>query len=181
VTSPRLSSLKAHLTPAAAEAEHRESIAEDLEEFLYGTITALVAISALNGTHAPSTRNAFVVIFGTAIATWLAHAFSTVIGVHVRERRPASLGEVWHAFRKSVTVVTAAAPATILVILTGFNVLAMGTALSIATALAILALIGVAVIAAVSSGFNALGVLLYSLIATGIGLLIAAIEIAIHH
>jgi hypothetical protein len=159
----------------------REALAEDLQEFVYGTITALVAISALNGKQAPSARNAGIVILGTAIATWLAHAFSSLIGAHVREERAASRAEIVSTFRRSWRVVTAALPATALLVLAGRDVISVAAALDIATAFAIVALITVAVVAARRSGFNAVGVFLYSLIATGIGLFIVAIEVAIHH
>src|SRR5215204_4461357 len=95
----------------------REALAEDLQEFVYGTITALVAISALNGKQPPSARNAGVVILGTAIATWLAHSFSSVIGEHVRKQRPPSRGEILATSRRSWRVVTAALPATALLVL----------------------------------------------------------------
>jgi hypothetical protein len=163
------------------ERKAREALAEDLQEFVYGTITVLVVISALNGKQVPSARNAGVVVLGTALATWLAHAFSSIIGAHVREQRPTSRGEVALAFRRSWRVVTAALPATVLLVLAGRGWISVSTALYTATALAILALIGVAIVAARRSGFSATGTALYALVATSIGLCIAAIEVLIHH
>ena len=168
------------MTDTDTEAQH-EALAEDLQEFVYGTITALVVISALNAKTPPSARNAGVVILGTTIATWLAHSFSSVIGVHVREQRSPSRREIVTTSRRSWRVVTAALPATALLVLAGAGWISVTAALDIATVLMIIALIAVAVVAARRSGFSAFGVLLYSLTATGIGLFIAAIEIAIHH
>jgi hypothetical protein len=163
------------------ERRAREALAEDLQEFVYGTITALVVISALNGKQVPSARNAGVVVLGTALATWLAHTFASVIGAHVREQRPTSQAEIAAAFRRSWRVVTAALPATVLLVLAGRGWISVSTALYTATSLAIAALIGVAVVAARRSGFSATGTALYALVATTIGLCIAAIEILIHH
>ena len=168
------------MSSTATEAQ-REALAEDLQEFVYGTITALVVISALNAEHPPTARNAAVVILGTAIATWLAHSFSSVIGVHVRKQRPPSRGEIVATSRRSWRVVTAALPATGLLVLAGADWISVSAALDIATALAIVALVAVAVVATRRSGFNAFGVLLYTLTATAIGLVIAAMEVAIHH
>ena len=55
---------------------------------MYGSLTVLIAIGAMSGERPERARNAFVIVVGTAVATWLAHTFSALVGVHVRERRP---------------------------------------------------------------------------------------------
>jgi hypothetical protein len=166
---------------AATPAVTDEDLAERLQEFVYGTITALVVVGALDGEQLGSPRSATVVVIGTAIATWLAHAFAAVIGVHVRERRPLKGHEIAHKFRTSWRIVTAAVPATAVLILADAGAMELRTALAVATALGVLQLIGVAVLAARRSGFTVLGVVTYAATATIIGLVIVAIEIAVFH
>jgi hypothetical protein len=170
-----------HSDDVTNEREAREALAEDLQEFVYGTITTLVVIVAMNGKQVPSARNAGVVVLGTALATWLAHTFSSIIGAHVREQRPTTRAEIAAAFRRSWRVVTAALPATVLLIMAGRGWMSVSTALYIGDILAVAALILVAIIAARRSGFNTAGTVLYALGATSIGLCITAIEVVIHH
>jgi hypothetical protein len=161
--------------------EQDEDLAEKLQEFVYGTITALVVIGALDGEQLRSPRNATVVVVGTAIATWLAHTFAALIGVHVRERRAIRRYEIATKFRRSWRIVTAAVPTTVLLVLADIGWIALRSALSAATAVGILQLVVVGVIAARRSEFTLLGVAAYAAGATVIGLVIVAIEIAAFH
>jgi len=156
-------------------------LAEELQEFVYGTITVMVAIGALNGRQLTSGRNAIVIVLGTALATWVAHAFSAVIAVHIRERRAVTPHEARAELVRSWRVVTAAFPATGLLVLAQLDVVSLRFALIASTVLGVVALIVVGVIAATRSSFTWLGVLAYAVGAGAIGLLIAAVEIAIHH
>ena len=161
--------------------EEDEDLAERLQEFVYGTITALVVIGALDGKKLGSPRDATVVVVGTAIATWLAHTFAAVIGVHVRERRPIRRHEIVTKFRRSWRIVTAALPTTVLLLVADAGWLGLRSALRAATAVCILQMVVVGVIAARRSGFALFGVAVYAATATVIGLIIVAIEIAAFH
>jgi len=161
--------------------DSEEDLAEELQEFVYGTITVLVAIGAINGQKLTSGRNAIVIILGTALATWLAHTFAAVIGIHVRERRPVTRQETVTEFRRSWRVVTAAFPATVACLLAELGVFSLRFALGASIVMGVIALIIVAIFAATRSSFTGWGVVAYAAGATSIGLLIVAIEIAIHH
>jgi hypothetical protein len=156
-------------------------LAEELQEFVYGTITVMVAIGALNGRQLTSGRNAIVIVLGTALATWIAHTFSSVIGIHIRMRRPVTAAETRSELTRSWRVVTAAFPATAMLVLAELDVVSLRFALIAATVLGVIALIAVGVIAATRSSSTWLGVLAYALGAGAIGVLIAAVEVAIHH
>jgi hypothetical protein len=162
-------------------ADHTVDLAEELQEFVYGTITVLVAIGAINGQKLTSGRNAIVIILGTALATWLAHTFAAVIGIHVRERRPVTRQETLTEFSHSWRVVTAAFPATAACVLAQVGVFSLRFALVASIVMGVIALIVVAIFAATRSSFTTWGVVAYAAGATSIGLLIVAIEIAIHH
>src|SRR5215468_2370160 len=87
-------------TTTARVDEDEEDLAEKLQEFVYGTITVLVVIGALDGEQLGSPSSATIVVVGTAVATWLAHTFAAVIGAHVRHRRPLRSHEIMTRFRR---------------------------------------------------------------------------------
>jgi hypothetical protein len=158
-----------------------EDLAERLQEFVYGTITALVVIGALDGKQLDSAGSATIVVVGTAFATWLAHTFAAIIGVHVRERRPVRRHEMVTKFRQSWRIVTAALPATAVLILADVGLISLRFALSAATLIGVVQLLGVGVVAAKRSGSSLFGVAVYAATAAAIGLVIVAIEIAAFH
>ncbi len=166
---------------AAGSHAEDEDLAERLQEYVYGTITALVVIGALQGGQLGSPRSATIVVVGTAFATWLAHAFAAIIGVHVRQRRAVQGHEMVTEFRHSWRVVTAALPATAVLVLADVGVISLRSALSISTLIGVLQLVGVGVIAARRSQFTVFGVVVYATTASVIGLVIVAIEIAVFH
>jgi hypothetical protein len=141
----------------------------------------MVVIGALDGSNLGSARSATLVMIGTALATWLAHTFAAVIGVHVRERRAVDRHELTTKFRHSWRIVTAAAPATAVLLLADAGWISLRSALTAATVIGVVQLLGVAVVAARRSHFTAFGVAAYAATATAIGLVIVAIEIAVLH
>lgn len=141
----------------------------------------LVVIGALDGKNLGSPRSATLVVVGTAFATWLAHAFAAVIGVHVRERRAVQRHEIVAKFEHSWRIVTAAIPTTLVLLGAGAGWIPLRSAFTVATAIGVVQLFGVAVIAARRSDFTVFGIVAYAVTATLIGLLIVAIEIAVVH
>jgi hypothetical protein len=158
-----------------------EDLAEQLQEFVYGTITALVVIGALQSGDLGSSRGATFVVVGTAVATWLAHAFAAIIGVHVRQRRAVQRHEMIAKFRHSWRIITAALPSTAVLILADVGLISLRSALTAATVIGVLQLVGVGVVAARRSEFTVFGVVVYATTASVIGLVIVAIEIAVFH
>jgi hypothetical protein len=169
--------------PPSSERDHEdeEDLAEKLQEFVYGTITVLVVIGALDGENLGSPRSATIVVVGTAVATWLAHAFASIIGAHIRHRRQLRNHEIVTKFRHSWRIVTAAIPTTVLLLFAGAGVFGLRTAFVLATVVGVVQMLAVAVIAARRSKFSFVGVVAYAGCATAIGLIIVAIEIAVFH
>lgn len=158
-----------------------EELAERLEEFVYGTITVLVVIGALDGNQLGSPRDATVVIIGTAFATWLAHTFAAIIGAHIRERRSVRRREVVTNFRRSWRIIMAALPATAAVLVADLGLISLRAALSAATLIGVVQLVWVGIIAARRSQWTFFGVVVYAATAALIGLVIVAIELAVFH
>jgi len=162
--------------------QHDAHVAADLQEFVYGTLTVLVAIGGLSGSvEVPRPRDAIAVIVGVAFATTLAHAFSALIAVHVRERRTVRRDELRAELRHSWRIVTATVPSVLMLVFAALGVFSTRTAMRLSTGLAVAAMIGVGVIAARRSQSTMFGSVLFVALATAIGLLIVAIELFVHH
>jgi hypothetical protein len=158
-----------------------QEVAERLQEFVYGTITAMVALGALDAKNLGSARAATAVVIGTAIATWLAHAFAALVGVNVREHRAADRNEIVATFRQTWRIVTAAMPATAMLLIADLEWISLRTALTASTVIGILQLVAVALIAARRSRFTIVGGIAYVITATAIGLVIVVIELTVVH
>jgi hypothetical protein len=167
--------------PTMAELEV-EDLADELQEFVYGTLTVMVGLGALSGSvQAPLPRNAIAVIVLTAFATLLAHSFSSLIALHVRTGRAVQRAEFRTELRHSWRIVLAALPAVAMFVLAGLDLFSSRTALRLSTALAVVAMIAVGVIAARRSHSTWFGGFVFVVVATAMGLAIVAIEIFVHH
>ena len=165
--------------PTAEEDEH---FAAELQEFVYGTLTVLVAIGGLTGSQLPpEPRKAIAVIVGVAFATLLAHSFSALIALHVRTRRPVRRFEAVNEFRHSWRIVTATFPAVAMFVLAGLGVFSTRTALRLSTCIAVLALVLVGIVASRRAQNGLAGTIVFVGLATLMGLTIVAIELFVHH
>lgn len=160
----------------------QEHLAEELQEFVYGTLTVMVAVGGLTGSsEAPDPFYAFAAILGVAVATMLAHTFSAIIGMHVGMARPVQRAEARQVFRHSWRIVTATIPALVVFVLAGLGAFGTRTALRLSNLLAVAVLMGVALIASRRSGSTTFTTVVYVSLATLMGLTIVAIEIWVHH
>src|SRR5262249_32427368 len=151
--------------PIAADVQFAaddEDLAERMQEFVYGTISTMVVIGALDAKQLGSARSAILVVVGTAIATWLAHTFAAVIGAHVRARRAVKRNEIATKFRRSWRIVTASIPATLALLGAGVGLFSLRTALFVATFFGVVQLVAVGVFAARRSEFTRSGVIAYA-------------------
>ncbi|MEI7887535.1 MAG: hypothetical protein WCJ04_09095 [Actinomycetes bacterium] len=167
-------------SPAQRAAD--ETFASELQEFVYGTITVLVALGAISGSSAPPVaREEIAVIIGVSLATLLAHSFSAVMALHVRLRRPAHRGEIGSQLSHSWRIMLAAVPALAMFVLADLGLFSAVAATRASLLLAVLALMWTGLIAARRSQSTFLGALMFVGAATLIGLCIVAIELYVHH
>jgi len=165
----------------AAQKAEDEVYAAELQEFVYGTITVLVALGALGGSlTAPIPREAIAIIIGVSFATLLAHSFSAVMALHVRLRRPARRGEIRKQLSHSWRIVLAAVPAIVTFLVADLGLISPVSATRISLVLAVLALMWMGLIAAQRSQSTLLGAVMFVGAATLIGLCIVAIELYVH-
>jgi hypothetical protein len=151
-----------------------------LTEFIYGTVVALVAISGIDAAHADWVSGLAVVV-GGGVAIWLAHAYSGLMSQRITSGHRVAGPDIGAALAGSWPIVSAALLTALPLIGVAFGMYSMQTALRLASGVGvlILALVGVAagIITQETWARRALLVVLSS----GLGLLVVAIELAVHH
>jgi hypothetical protein len=153
---------------------------ERLADYVYGTIATLVAILGLTFDTHPDALTAGAVIIVGAVAIWLAHGLSQLVAERSRQAGSMPLADIVAEFRTSWPIVSAAVPATLVMLMAEFGVYSTSTGLGIAQIVGVLALAGVGVATAGGSKRPVVRRIGYVALVTGVGVLIVVMEAAAH-
>lgn len=152
-----------------------------LSEFIYGTVTGMVAVVGIDSGADASGWEALLIVVAGAAAIWVAHAYATLMSHRITSGRRAEGRDLVEALRSSWPVVSAglllAAP--LLGVVFGVYALQTGLGLSSIMGVLILALIGIAAGIVTHETWPRRIVLV--LLSCGLGLAIVVIELAVHH
>lgn len=111
-----------------------------LADYVYGTISTLVAIAGLTfETNPGALTTAGVVVVG-AVAIWLAHTLSRLVIRRSWQRLQLKASEVVADLRTSWPIVSAAIPSTLIFALAGVHLWTVPTAFVLADVVGVLAL-----------------------------------------
>ena len=125
---------------AAGTDPHDERSVVWLADYVYGTISTLVAIAGLTfETNPGALTTAGVVVVG-AVAIWLAHGLSQLVILRSWQNLELRRREVREELQRSWTIVTAAVPASIIFTLAGAGLWTVKTAFTLAEIVGVLAL-----------------------------------------
>jgi hypothetical protein len=166
----------------------RDPSSERAQAFIYGTITTLVAMAGLELVGAPSTGAVAAIVVASAVATWLAHSYATLIGrgliapgATAGSNLRAVAGTWWSAMHASAPILYAALPALAAFALAALGVWSLTTAIWVGN-LAGIAIMGVTSVAAARAHHATLLAQVLSVVVTTLlGLVIVAVEYAVHH
>ncbi len=152
-----------------------------LSEFIYGTVTALVAIAGISTETEASWSNAVAIIVIGAAAVWAAHAYSHAISRRIAGGYRLHSHEIWEILRGSWPIVTAGFLVAAPFLLVAIGLITMTTALDVASllGLAILAIVGY--VSGVVTGEPLPRRFLLAALSLGLGLVIVILEFVIHH
>lgn len=78
-----------------------------LSEFVYGTVTGMVAVAGVGGSHETTWWNAASIIIVGAAAIWLAHSYSIFFGKRVSGGRRLGFRDLTETLRGSWPIVIA--------------------------------------------------------------------------
>ncbi|MGD0312961.1 MAG: hypothetical protein ABSC90_10910 [Acidimicrobiales bacterium] len=151
-----------------------------LADYVYGTISTLVAIAGLTFERNPEALTTAGVVVVGAVAIWLAHGFSQLVVLRPWHQLELRWTDVWNELRGSWTILLAAIPATLVFVLAGAGLWEVGTGFALAEIIGVLAL---AVVGFGTAGFGN-GLSWRRLLYVGglvlVGVLIVGLELLVH-
>ena len=125
---------------ADPEAHRQRRRVQRFADYIYGSISTLVAIAGLTfETHPQALTTAGVVVVG-AVAIWLAHALSRLVTLDRWHAMSLRRSDVTAQLRGSWPIVSAAFPATAIFVLAGVHLWTVRTAFALAEVVGVLAL-----------------------------------------
>lgn len=152
-----------------------------LSEFIYGTVTGMVAVAGISGENGTSWLGAATIIVSGAAAIWIAHAYSMLISKRVTVGHRLEARDLGEALRGSWPIVTAGAILTAPILPASLNVWSLDFALSMSSLLGVIILALVGYLAGVVSRETWSRRLLLATLSAGLGVAVIAVEFAIHH
>lgn len=149
-------------------------------DYVYGSISTLVAIAGLTfETNPGALTTAGVVVVG-AIAIWLAHTLSRLVTMRSWQRLSLTRADVRFELLKTWPILAAAIPATIVFVLSGLHLFEVKTAFTVAEVVGVLGLAVVGV-GTVGGSEQPLGRrILYVAGLVGVGVMIVLLELVVH-
>ena len=151
-----------------------------LADYVYGTISTLVAIAGLTfETNPGALTTAGVVVVG-AVAIWLAHTLSRLVTMRSWRQLTLSRADVRAELKGSWSILVAAIPATVVFTLAGLGLFEVKTAFVVAEVVGVLALAVVGIGTAGGSERPAGRRVLYVVGLVAVGVMIVLLESAVH-
>jgi hypothetical protein len=151
-----------------------------LADYVYGTISTLVAIAGLTfETNPGAVTTAGVVVIG-AVAIWFAHTLSRLVATRSWEHLEIHWSDVGDQLAGSWSIVAAAIPATVIFTLAGVHLFEVRTAFVVADVVGVLALavVGVGTVGGPERSLRRR--ILYVVGLVSVGVMIVGLESVIH-
>lgn len=152
-----------------------------LAEFVYGTVTGLVAITGIAGHPEAGWFGTAIIVLTGAVAIWLAHGYSIMLSKRVTGGRRLTGSEIGHIFSGSWPIVSAGFVLAVPILATGLGLWNLDTGIRISGYLGIAVLALVGVLAGVLTRETWPRRALLALVYGGLGVAVVAIEYWAHH
>lgn len=151
-----------------------------LADYVYGTISTLIAVAGLTfETNPEALRTAGVVVVG-AVAIWLAHALSRLVTTGDWRHLQLTPADIASELRGSWSILSAAIPATFIFLLAGLGVWTVTTAFAITDVVGVASLAVVGIGTAGGRGGSLGRRILYVGALVAVGITIVALESLVH-
>ncbi|MGB7050065.1 MAG: hypothetical protein WBG41_00695 [Acidimicrobiales bacterium] len=130
--------------PSGAEGEAAPTVMW-LADYVYGTISTLIAVAGLTFETHPEALTTTGVIVASAVAIWFAHTLSRLVSKRAVRNLDLTRSDIGAELRGSWSIVTAAVPAMVIFLLAGLHVWSVHVAfvLTDVVGVAALAVIGI--------------------------------------
>jgi hypothetical protein len=152
-----------------------------LSEFVYGTVSAMVAVAGISGADDMTWWSSALTIVLGAVAIWLAHAYAILLSKRVVSGVNLTQKDIRGTLKSSWPIVTAGMLLTIPILPVGFGVwsLEVGHLAANITGIVILGLVGY--VAGILTGDTWRRRVALAILTAGIGAVIVALEAILHH
>ncbi len=151
-----------------------------LADYVYGTISTLIAVAGLTfETHPEALRTAGVVVAG-AVAIWLAHALSRLVTKGAWRRLQLTPADIGSELRNSWSILSAAVPAMFIFLMAGLRVWTVHTAFVLTDVVGVAALAVVGIGTAGGSDRPLVRRVIYVCALVAVGMTIVALEALVH-
>lgn len=155
--------------------------ASRLSEFVYGTVTGMVAVAGLSGGHEVEWTGAVGIVVMGAVAIWLAHAYSKVVTLRVTTQHRVAGEEIRDVLLESWPIVIAGVLLSIPFLATGAGLWTMDTALVLSSAIGVALLGVIGSIAGRISHERPVRRLVIAAVYVALGLFVVLVEYIVHH
>jgi hypothetical protein len=152
-----------------------------LSEFIYGTITGMVALEGLGAGHDTNWLNSALAVIAGAFAIWLAHGYSIMIAKRVTSGHRLAGAEIRATFAGSWPIVIAGVVLSIPFFLVPFGILSEGLASDLASVVGVVVLALVGIQAGILAKETWPRRLLIALTTAGLGVVVVLIEFVVAH
>jgi hypothetical protein len=166
-------------SPDRSDAERQRGV-EWLADYVYGTISTLVAVAGLTfETHPQALTTAGVIVVG-AIAIWFAHTLSRVVVKPSWQELRVSWFDIRTELEGSWPIVSAALPALLIFVVAGLGIWSVHVAFVLTDVVGVLALAVVGLGTAGNRGASSLRRILYVTALVAVGATIVVLESIVH-
>jgi len=163
-----------------AEDEQHDRSVVWLADYVYGTISTLVAIAGLTYENRPEALINGGLVVVAAVAIWLAHGASRLVILRTWQDLELHRSDVRRVLQSSWTILAAAVPGTLVFVLAGLHVWSVKAAFIVAEVVGVLALAVVGFGTAGGQGRPLGRRLLYIGGLVMVGVLIVLLELLVH-
>jgi hypothetical protein len=152
-----------------------------LSEFIYGTVTGLVAVTGISGDAETSWLGAALVVITGAMAIWLAHAYAMLLSRRISQGQRLAARDLGAALAASWPIVSAGVLLALPMLLVALHLWSLEFALQVSglVGVSILALAGI--LAGVITQETWPRRLLLAVLSAGLGVAVVVIELLVHH
>lgn len=169
-------------TSAEAGAEQEAYRTKRVSEFVYGVISAMIAIAGLiESSYSESGLSAAVAVIAGAAAIWLAHSYSDWLGEHVRAKGKHGFVGVLRSLRASWPIVLAGFLLATPVALSETGAWSVSVGLTLGNVIGMVMLFMLGLAAARLAQLDAARTAAMTLLTVAIGGAVIAVEQAVHH
>jgi hypothetical protein len=152
-----------------------------LSEFIYGTVTGMVAIVGIDSGGDVGWLEAALIVVTGATAIWIAHSYASLLSRRITAGRSGGLRDMAEALSGSWPIVTAGLFLAAPLFGVGLGIYGVGSALLASSALGvlILAMLGFVAGGVAQEGWRRR--LLHVVFSCGLGVAVILVELAVHH